>query len=116
MYVITTLCNSSTVTSLRNLKEKAELVAGQNERLQKWQQELGDKDTKYMPPNIFRVMFFKMGVTVQEATETSSITSLCSETVRRWAHSFYRHNTTTETAIRESKHGCHSKQQSLVDV
>ena len=35
--------------------------------------------------------------------------SLCSETVRKWAHSFYCQNTTSETAIPESKHGCHSK-------
>ena len=54
-----------TVASLRNLKEKADLVAGQNEHFEKWQQELGDKDTKYMALNIFRVMFFKLGLTVQ---------------------------------------------------
>ena len=70
-----------------------------------------------MALNIFRVMVFKLGVTVQEATErTSAIMSLCSETVRRWVHSFYCQNTTTETAIPESKRGCHSKQQSLIDV
>ena len=58
-----------------------------------------------------------MGVTVQEATETTlAIMNLCSETVRRWAHSFYCHNTTTETAIPESKRGCHYKQQSLIDA
>ena len=113
----TSSIDPTTVASLRNLKEKADLVAGQNEHLEKWQQELGDKDTKYMALNIFRVMVFKLGVTVQEATETTSaIMSLCSETVRRWAHSFYCQNTSDETAIPESKRGCHSKQQSLIDV
>ena len=61
----TSSIDPSTVASLRNLKEKADLVAGQNEHLEKWQQELGDKDTKYMALNIFRVMVFKLGLTVQ---------------------------------------------------
>ena len=58
----TSSINPTTVASLRNLKKKADLVAGQNEHLEKWQQELGDKDTKYMALNIF--MVFKLGVTV----------------------------------------------------
>ena len=57
----TSSINPPTVENLRNLKEKADLVAGQNEHLEKWQQELGDKDTKYMALNIFRVMVFYNG-------------------------------------------------------